>query len=98
MRTLRPSLPTQMTQETGQRPNGAAAAILAVSTPHIVARAHFNGGLPAAVLPPAQLRTPMFARQSRRFPTLNRAPGRFEGRKSWRPSGKACFDIRQLVY
>jgi len=30
MRTFRPSFPTQMTQETGKRPNGAAAAILAV--------------------------------------------------------------------
>jgi len=58
----------------------------------------FNGGLPAAVLPPAQLRTPMIARHSRRFLTQNRAPGRFEGRKFWRPRGKACFDIRQLVY
>ena len=30
MLTLRPSLPDQMTQETGKRPNGAAAAILDV--------------------------------------------------------------------
>jgi len=30
MLTFRPSLPDQMTQETGKRPNGAAAAILAV--------------------------------------------------------------------
>ena len=40
----------------------------------------------------------MFARQSRRFPTQNRATGRFEGRKLWRPRGKACFDIRQRVW
>ena len=33
-----------MTQETGQRPNGAAAAILAVSAPRIDARAHLTGG------------------------------------------------------
>jgi hypothetical protein len=33
-----------MTQETGPHPNGAAAAILAVSTPQIVARAHLMGG------------------------------------------------------
>jgi hypothetical protein len=39
MRTFRPSFPTQMTQETGKRPNGAAAAILAVSPPRIDARA-----------------------------------------------------------
>jgi hypothetical protein len=58
----------------------------------------FNGGLPAAVLPLAQLRTPMFARHSRRVLTQNRAFGRFEGRRFWRPRGKACFDIRQLVY
>jgi len=43
MRTFRPSFPTQMTQETGQRPNGAAAAILAVSAPRIDARAHLAG-------------------------------------------------------
>jgi len=58
----------------------------------------FNGGLPAAVLPLAQLRTPMLARHSRRFPTQNRASVRFEGRRFWRLRGKACFDIRQLVY
>ena len=44
MRTFRPSFRTQMTQETGPHPNGAAAAILAVSTPQIVARAHLMGG------------------------------------------------------
>ena len=33
-----------MTQETGQRPNGAAAAILAVSAPRIDARTHLTGG------------------------------------------------------
>jgi hypothetical protein len=33
-----------MTQETGQHPNGAAAAKLVVSTPHIVARARLMGG------------------------------------------------------
>jgi len=33
-----------MTQETGQRPNGAAATMLAVSAPHIDARAHLTGG------------------------------------------------------
>ena len=33
-----------MTQETGQRPNGAAAAILAVSAPRIDARARLTGG------------------------------------------------------
>ena len=32
-----------MTQETGQRPNGAAEAILEVPPPHIDARAHFHG-------------------------------------------------------
>jgi len=33
-----------MTQETGQSPTGAAAAILAVSAPRIDARAHLTGG------------------------------------------------------
>jgi len=33
-----------MTQETGQRPNGAAAAILAFSPPRIDARTHLKGG------------------------------------------------------
>jgi hypothetical protein len=33
-----------MTQETGQCPNGAAAATLAVSAPRIDARAHLTGG------------------------------------------------------
>jgi len=58
----------------------------------------FIGWLPAAVLPPAQLRTPILARHSRRFLTQNRAFGRFEGRRFWRSRGKAFFDIRQLVY
>jgi hypothetical protein len=40
----------------------------------------------------------MFARHSRRSLTQNGAFGRFEGRRFWRPRGKACFDIRQLVY
>jgi len=44
MRTFRSSFPTQMTQETGQRPNGAAAAIPEVSRPRIDARAHLMGG------------------------------------------------------
>ena len=33
-----------MTEGTGQRPNGAATAILAVSAPCIDARAHLTGG------------------------------------------------------
>ena len=44
------------------------------------ARAPMRGGEP-----PQQLRTPMFARHSRRFATQNRAPGRFQGPKFWRP-------------
>jgi len=51
----------------------------------------FNGGLPAAVLPPAQLRKPMFARHSRRFPTQDRAPGRLEGPIFWRSRVRACL-------
>ena len=39
----------------------------------------FNGGLPAAVLPPAQLRTPMLARHSRPILTQNRAFGVLKG-------------------
>ena len=52
----------------------------------------FKGGLSAAVLPPPQLRTPMFARQSRRFTTQNRASGRFEGPKFWRFAREGRFD------
>jgi hypothetical protein len=33
-----------MTRETGKRPNGAAVAILAVSSPRIDARAYLKGG------------------------------------------------------
>ena len=33
MLTFRPSFPTQITQETGKRPNGVAAAILAIRPP-----------------------------------------------------------------
>jgi hypothetical protein len=44
MRTFGPSFPAQMTQETGKRPNGAAAAILVISSPHIDARAYLRGG------------------------------------------------------
>jgi len=55
----------------------------------------FKGGLSVAVLPPPQLRTPMFARQSRRFTTQNR--GLFERRKSWRFAREGRFDVRQPV-
>jgi len=59
----------------------------------------FKGGLSAAVLPPPQLCTPLFARHlHRRFPTQNRAPGLFEGRKFWHFAREGRFDIRQLVY
>jgi hypothetical protein len=58
----------------------------------------FKGGLSAAVLPPPQLCTPLFARHCRRFPTQNRASGRFEGPEFWRFAREGRFDIRQLVY
>jgi len=49
-----------MTQETGKRPNGAAAAILAVSSPRTDARAYLKGfvcgGLAAAVTSYANVR------------------------------------------
>jgi hypothetical protein len=80
MRTFRPSFPTQMTQETGQRPNSAAAAILPVC-PHGVHGVTTTKRFRASARPPPQLRTPSFARHSRRFATQNRALGRFEGRK-----------------
>ena len=44
-----------MTKDTGKRPDGAAAAILAVSPPRIDANASRKGGLSAAVLPPPVL-------------------------------------------
>ena len=43
MRTFRPSFPTQMTRETGKRPNGAASAILAVRSPRSPRRDYYEG-------------------------------------------------------
>ena len=51
----------------------------------------FKGGLSAAVLPPPQLCTPPFARHCLRFPTQNRASGRFEGRNFWRFARESRF-------
>ena len=53
-----------------------------------------KGGLSTAILPPPQLCTPMFARHSRRFAAQNRAPGRFEGPKSWRFAREGLFRNR----
>jgi hypothetical protein len=44
MRTFRPSFPTQTTEAIGQRLNGAAAAIHAISAQRIDARARSKGG------------------------------------------------------
>jgi len=43
MRTFRPSFPTQTTQETGKRPNGTAAAILAVRPTRSPRRDYYEG-------------------------------------------------------
>jgi len=43
MLTLRPSLPDRMTQETGKRPNGAAAAILAIRPPRSPPHDYYEG-------------------------------------------------------
>jgi hypothetical protein len=40
---FRPSFPNHLTQETGKRPNGAAAAILAVSPPLRIHIDHYEG-------------------------------------------------------
>jgi len=58
----------QMTEETGKRPNGASAAILAASPPRIDVNAK-RRRVSAAVLPPPILRTSLFARLSRGFTT-----------------------------
>ena len=52
MLTFRQSFPTQMITETGKRPNGTAAAILAVRPPRSPRRDNYEGiprlGAPAA--------------------------------------------------
>ena len=52
----------------------------------------------ASAWPPPALRRPMTARHSRQIATQNRAPGRFEERKSWRIAREGANHIRQLVY
>jgi len=81
-------------------PRGAPAAILAVPPRHIDAHANLRGGC----LQRFCRRRNYFVRHCsrvnifRRFPTQNRAPGLFEGRKFWRVAREGRFDIRQLVY
>ena len=58
----------------------------------------FKGGLPAAVLPPPQLRTPLFARHSRDSSLKTELSGVLKGVNFGASRGKARFDIRQLVY
>ena len=82
--TFRPSFATQMTQETGKRYNGAAAAILAVRPPQSP-RHNYCGGIPRLGEAAAATSYPMFARHSRQFPTENRAARGFEGQRFWRP-------------
>jgi len=66
MLTFRPSLPDRMTQETGKRPDGAAAAILAVR-PARTPRHDFTKGFRASAWPPSTVRTPLFVRHSRQI-------------------------------
>jgi len=79
-----------MTQETGQRRNGVAAAILAVSPPRIDARAHVK-----------DLRwfccRRNFVRQCSRViladsPLKTEPPGVLKGLNFGASRGKACFD------
>jgi len=81
MHTFKLSFPTQMTQATGK-------AILVVR-PHGVHGVTSTKGFCASARPPPQIRTPMFARHSRRFATQTELhsirAGRFEGPKFWRP-------------
>ena len=77
MPTFRPSLPDRMTQETGERPHGAAAAILAVR-PARTPRHDYTKGFRASAWPPSTLRTPLFARHSRQNTTVKQ---RFLGRR-----------------
>jgi len=53
--------------------------------PHGVCGMTTTKGFRASTRPSPKLRTPMFARHSRRFTTQNRASGSFEGRNFWRP-------------
>ena len=56
MLTFRPSLPDQMTQETGKRPNGAAAAILAVRRQGLHGMSTTKGFRASARPPPTLVR------------------------------------------
>ena len=81
--TFRPSLPDRMTQETGKRPNGAAAAILAVR-PARTPRHDYTKGFRASAWPPSTLHTPMFARHSRQITTVNSVSSDSGDRGRWR--------------
>jgi hypothetical protein len=96
--TFRPSFPTQTTQETGQRHNGAAAVILAVSLPRIDTRAHLKGGYLRRCC-----RRRIFVRQCSRvnladYPLKTELPGVLKGLNCGASRGMACFVIRQVVY
>ena len=83
--------------ETCASPRGAPAPAIRRCPPAHRRACQVKGGLPAMVLPPPQLCTPMFARLARSSPrsaTQNRASGRFEGPKVWRFAREACLDNR----
>jgi hypothetical protein len=83
MLTFRPSLPDRMTQEMGKRPNGAAAAILAVR-PARTPRHDYTKGFRALAWPPSTLRTPLFARHSRQIIIVNNVFSDSGDRSRWR--------------
>jgi len=79
-------------------PGAAPAAILAVSPPHIDARANLRGGCLQRFC-----RRRNFVRHRSRVivaesPLNTELPGVLEGRKCWRFAREGRFDIRQLVY
>ena len=83
MLTFRPSLPDQMTEETGKRPNGAAAAILAVRLAR-TPRHDYTKEFRSSAWPPSKRRTPLFARHSRQITTPNSVFSGSGDRSRWR--------------
>jgi len=82
---FRPShfFPEKITRETGKRPNGAAAATLAVRRTRVHSTATTKG-FRASARPPPTPRTPMLARHSRQFTTQKSVFSESGDRRHWR--------------
>ena len=84
MLTFRPSFPNQMTQGTGKRSSGAAAATHAVKGHGVswmtTTKVVCTGGVAAAAISHANI-----ARHSRRIATQKKLPAVCEGRSFWCP-------------